>query len=1087
MKIRGRWLALVGAVVAVGIGSVVAYADTINADGDVLRPNNNISYTDSSSFTQHCSDRGTPLAGAVTVKFNGTKHYDAGSTLTLASAVDAAGAAAGIMTSGGTATVPDPWDTAGQTFTGAISTTVPTTAPNGTYTVTVTASGPAHDGHGDPVTLQSTDTYTVSISCATIAPVISWVSNPASADEGDLETYRFSIVDPDSTSWGFASGQPSCGSAGSLSGAPSIDSSARTGAFTCGFPNGPATSTVSVAVSDGATSNVLTQPVTVVNVAPAVSFTSAPPTAFEGETKTFAFSVSDPGAPDTYSPAAGSPSCGAGGAVVAGSFTVTGTHGTQSGSFACRFPSPATTTASIAFTDSNGATGEAATATVTVLDAPLTAGALTISDGVEGVTPSELAFGFADANPAGVAGDYTAAIAWGDSTTSSGTVTASGAGFSVHATHQYAEEGSVTVTVTVADVGGATTSATGTALVEDAPLTAGKLTIGPAVAGVTAAPLTFGFTDANPAGTVSDFSATIDWGDTTTSAGTISANGTGFSVAASHTYAHPGTFTVVVTVDDVGGSSTSATGQATVAASPLTAGALTVTDGVEGVTPAQLTFGFTDANPAATAADYTATVDWGDTTSSPGAVTAAPGGGFSVATSHTYADEGTYTVVVTVTSAGGSTTSATGHATVADAPLTAGTLTIGNGVQNATPALLTFNFTDANPGGAAADFTASIDWGDAHSTAGTISAAPGGGFVVNASHTYTGSGTFTVTVTVTDTGGSTISATGTATIATSGLTAGTLTLGNGVEGVTLVQLTFGFTSANPLATPDNFHATVSWGDKSSSTGTVAAVVGGGFVVKASHLFKEEDQYTVKVTVTDNVGNSVSKNGQANVADAPLTAAAPTLAPDASPFFGVTATFTDANPFSDEHDFSAKIDWGDGTRSYGNVDRVSAGAFVVRGYHRYDHTGYYTIKTKITDDGGSTASASTQLLVFAFLHRGAFVIGDRSASGSVTFFSNQWWRKNSLSGGPAPSSFDGYASDPRDPSCHQRWTAGSSNDAPDDLPDYMAVIVSSSISKSGWKITGDTARMVIVRTTGDGGLADHRHTGTGTVVASAPGC
>ena len=47
-----------------------------------------------------------------------------------------------------------------------------------------------------------------------------------------------------------------------------------------------------------------------------------------------------------------------------------------------------------------------------------------------------------------------------------------------------------------------------------------------------------------------------------TSAGTISGSSSVFSVAASHTYAHPGTFTVVVTVDDVGGSSTSATGQA---------------------------------------------------------------------------------------------------------------------------------------------------------------------------------------------------------------------------------------------------------------------------------------------------------------------------------------------------------------------------------------------------------------------------------------------------------------------------------------------------------------------------------------------
>ena len=120
-----------------------------------------------------------------------------------------------------------------------------------------------------------------------------------------------------------------------------------------------------------------------------------------------------------------------------------------------------------------------------------------------------------------------------------------------------------------------------------------------------------------------------------------------------------------------------------------------------------------------------------------------------------------------------------------------------------------------------------------------------------------------------------------------------------------------------------------------------------------------------------------------------------------------------------------------------------------------------------------------MLVFAFLHRGAFVVGDQSATGSVTFWSTQWWKKNSLSGGPAPSSFNGFASDPRVPTCHARWTAGSNPDPLDaHLPDYMAVIVSSSITKSGGKITGDTARMVIVRT---------GHNGTGTVVASVPGC
>ena len=141
MRIRGRWVPVVGAAILLGAGAVVAYADTINADGDVLKSGNNVSYTEAANFTQHCSTRGTPVAGVVTVKYNGNGiHFDPGATLTITPTPDAAGTAAGITTSGGTATVPDPWNTNGQTFTSPISTTVPTTVPNGTYVVTVDRS-----------------------------------------------------------------------------------------------------------------------------------------------------------------------------------------------------------------------------------------------------------------------------------------------------------------------------------------------------------------------------------------------------------------------------------------------------------------------------------------------------------------------------------------------------------------------------------------------------------------------------------------------------------------------------------------------------------------------------------------------------------------------------------------------------------------------------------------------------------------------------------------------------------------------------------------------------------------------------------
>jgi hypothetical protein len=109
-------------------------------------------------------------------------------------------------------------------------------------------------------------------SCATpnVAPAIAWTANPASADEGQTKTYSFSITDSDSSSWDFASGYPDCGSGGSLvSDSASIDDVAMTGTFQCSFPDGPASPTVSIQVTDGTdVSNVLSQAVEVANVAP---------------------------------------------------------------------------------------------------------------------------------------------------------------------------------------------------------------------------------------------------------------------------------------------------------------------------------------------------------------------------------------------------------------------------------------------------------------------------------------------------------------------------------------------------------------------------------------------------------------------------------------------------------------------------------------------------------------------------------------------------------------------------------------------------------------------------------------------------
>src|SRR5262249_28030290 len=62
------------------------------------------------------------------------------------------------------------------------------------------------------------------------------------------------------------------------------------------------------------------------------------------------------------------------------------------------------------------------------------------------------------------------------------------------------------------------------------------------------------FFDANTNAPLSDFTATIAWGDGNISGGTVSSLGSGnFSVTGTNTYAQSGTFPVSVQIQDVGG------------------------------------------------------------------------------------------------------------------------------------------------------------------------------------------------------------------------------------------------------------------------------------------------------------------------------------------------------------------------------------------------------------------------------------------------------------------------------------------------------------------------------------------------------
>jgi hypothetical protein len=204
------------------------------------------------------------------------------------------------------------------------------------------------------------------------------------------------------------------------------------------------------------------------------------------------------------------------------------------------------------------------------------------------------------------------------------------------------------------------------------------------------------------------------------------------------------------------------------------------------------------------------------------------------------------------------------------------------------------------------------------------------------------------------------------------------------------------------------------------------------------------------------------------------------------FGGTVANFTDANTTSTMADFTATIDWGDGSPTTAGTVSGEGGSYSVSGSHTYGGTGFFTIKVHIVDDGGSTADATTQVLIYGTAKGGNFVIGDKNAEAGtlVTFWGAKWWKLNSLSGGSGPAAFKGFEDSPATTACATSWTTDPGNSTPPPagpLPEYMLVLVSSKISKTGAAISGNTVHEVVVKTN-PGYASNPGHAGTGTVIA-----
>ena len=318
-------------------------------------------------------------------------------------------------------------------------------------------------------------------------------------------------------------------------------------------------------------------------------------------------------------------------------------------------------------------------------------------------------------------------------------------------------------------------------------------------------------------------------------------------------------FTPIVGEPVVTATATDTAGNTSPLSSPVDSALITTPLSLKGIAaiPFQGSVASFTGDVGATASDFTATIIWGDQSTSSGTVVPGPGG-FVVSGTHTYAQSATnLPITVTIVDAR-DLTQFLAHSLidVAPSPLQAFAQT-ASFTEGTAASRVVASFTDSLPGSFAGQFTAVIDWGDNQASAGTIS-ADGAGFDVTGTHTYiqAGTGTYSITVMILDAAtGATVNASSTAQVALVPLTLQGLNFAvTGNKNFTGVVATL--SDGDPRIDPTFYTATITWDDNTTSTGTISG--SNPFTISASHTFSSfTSTHLITVTVTDALGRTAS--------------------------------------------------------------------------------------------------------------------------------------------------------------------------------------------------------------------------------------
>ncbi len=287
---------------------------------------------------------------------------------------------------------------------------------------------------------------------------------------------------------------------------------------------------------------------------------------------------------------------------------------------------------------------------------------------------------------------------------------------------------------------------------------------------------------------------------------------------------------------------------------------ITATTGVQYSGPLT-TFHTADTGP------YTYNIDFGDGQTASGSINSDGSGNYTINATVTYAAAGNYAIHVSIMTADGDVATTSGVATVSD-PSSQNVVAQGVNLTGQQDIPLASNMTIGSDHvivvatftGPVASYSATINWGDTTSSAGTIYNLGGGTYAVAvASKTYHSNAAFNGSVTITG-GPNVATANFVATISDTPMVVST-----GMQ----LQLTQGrhFTGTVALFSDDIestkawFTATINWGNGSVTNGVIVADTAAGpghYIVTGSNLYSGKKQtYQVQITITNVVEGTTS--------------------------------------------------------------------------------------------------------------------------------------------------------------------------------------------------------------------------------------